>query len=113
LPTARAIRGVVDRPFEEPERDILAFITTTKTDPKPYRWVKSADAIPTGVERFRLRAFDVEPDDTPPSETSGAGHQSMCFDESRQPRNCRTRQRPFGDAIERDLIRSGLRSAQR
>jgi len=58
----------------ELERDIRAFIKATNADPKPFRWVKSADAILASVKRFCLRALEAEPEPTPLPQTSGAGH---------------------------------------
>ncbi|MGI9498407.1 MAG: IS630 family transposase, partial [Geminicoccaceae bacterium] len=38
------------------EADIRSFIEAHNEDPKPYRWVKSADEILTAVKRFCQKA---------------------------------------------------------
>ncbi len=74
LLTDRAIRRGVHCSVAELERDIHAFIEATNADPKPFRWVKSADAILVSVKRFCLRTLEADPDNTTLSQTSGAGH---------------------------------------
>lgn len=74
LLTERAIRRGVHCSVDELERDIRAFIEATNADPKPFRWVKSADAILASVKRFCLRALEAEPETTPLQRTSDAGH---------------------------------------
>lgn len=74
LLTERAIRRGVHCSVEELERDIRAFIAATNVDPKPFRWVKSADAILARVKRFCLRTLDAETEDPGLPQTSGAGH---------------------------------------
>ena len=74
LLTDRAIRRGVHCSVEELERDIHAFIEATNADPKPFRWVKSADAILASVKRFCLKTLEPNPDNTTLSQTSGAGH---------------------------------------
>jgi transposase len=74
LLTERAIRRGVHCSVEELERDIRAFIAATNVDPKPFRWVKSADAILASVKRFCLRTLDAETEDPGFPQTSGAGH---------------------------------------
>ncbi|MGX7709215.1 IS630 family transposase [Methylobacterium sp. Gmos1] len=74
LLTERAIRRGVHCSVAELERDIRAFIEATNADPKPFRWVKSADAILASVKRFCLRALEAEPGTTPLSRNSDAGH---------------------------------------
>jgi DDE superfamily endonuclease len=58
LLTERALRRGIHRSVAELERDIQAFIDATNTDPKPFRWVKSADDILASVKRFCLRTLD-------------------------------------------------------
>lgn len=74
LLTERAIRRGVHCSVAELERDIRAFIAATNAEPKPFRWVKSADAILASVKRFCLRALEAEPKPTSLSQNSGAGH---------------------------------------
>jgi putative transposase len=47
--THRVLQRGVHRSTAELEADIDAFITTYNENPKPYRWVKSADQI---LKRF-------------------------------------------------------------
>src|SRR3712207_4645411 len=58
LLTERALRRGVHRSVADLERDIRAFVEATNADPKPFRWVKSADDILAGVRRFCLRTLD-------------------------------------------------------
>lgn len=74
LLTERAIRRGVHCSVDELERDIRAFIDATNADPKPFLWVKSADAILASVKRFCLKAPDAEPQPASLPPTSGAGH---------------------------------------
>ncbi len=74
LLTERAIRRGVHCSVDELERDIRAFIEATNADPKPFRWVKSADAILASVKRFCLRTLEAAPEPTPLPRTSDAGH---------------------------------------
>jgi hypothetical protein len=39
------------------DRAITASINTNNADPKPFRWTKSADDIPTSIQRFCLRSL--------------------------------------------------------
>lgn len=43
------------RSTAELEADIAAFIETHNENPKPYRWIKSADEILASVKRFCQR----------------------------------------------------------
>ncbi|MEA2727843.1 MAG: hypothetical protein QOF70_2318 [Acetobacteraceae bacterium] len=52
LLTERQIRGSVHRGVEELEAAINAFLDQHNADPKPFRWIKSADDILAAVERF-------------------------------------------------------------
>jgi hypothetical protein len=58
----------------ELERDIRAFIDATNAEPKPFRWVKSADDILASVRRFCLRTLDATAPANTLSRTSGSGH---------------------------------------
>ena len=57
LLTERAIRRGVHCSVDALERDIQAFVDATNADPKPFRWVKSADDILASVKRFCLRTL--------------------------------------------------------
>jgi len=46
---------LVHRSIAELEADITAFIEAHNENPKPYRWVKSADEILASVKRFCQR----------------------------------------------------------
>ena len=74
LLTERALRRGVHRSVAELERDISAFINATNAEPKPFRWVKSADDILASVKRFCLRTLGVTATDEALVQTSGAGH---------------------------------------
>ncbi|HEX6013963.1 MAG TPA: IS630 family transposase, partial [Geminicoccaceae bacterium] len=74
LLTERALRRGIHRSVAELERDIRAFIDATNADPKPFRWVKSADDILASVRRFCLRTLGAATADEALSRTSGAGH---------------------------------------
>jgi hypothetical protein len=52
LLTERQIRRSVHRSVEELEAAINAFLDQHNADPKPFRWIKSADDILAAVERF-------------------------------------------------------------
>jgi transposase len=55
LLTDRKIRRGVHRSVAELKADIAAFIECHNTDPKPFRWTKSADDILASIERFCVR----------------------------------------------------------
>jgi len=42
----------------ELEADIMAFIEAHNDNPKPYKWVKSADEILASVKRFCLKTMN-------------------------------------------------------
>ena len=50
--TRKQLQRCVLRSTAELEADIVAFIQTHNENPKPYRWVKSADEILASVKRF-------------------------------------------------------------
>ena len=50
--TRKKIQRDVHRSARQVETDIKAFIEAHNEDPKPYRWVKSADEILAAVKRF-------------------------------------------------------------
>ena len=72
--TQRALRRAVHCSVTELERDIHAFIDATNAEPKPFRWVKSADDILASVRRFCLRTLDANAPANILSRTSGSGH---------------------------------------
>ncbi|RNF32862.1 IS630 family transposase [Paracoccus methylarcula] len=53
--TRKQLQRGVHRSVTELEADIVAFIETHNEEPKPYRWVKSADEILASVKRFCQR----------------------------------------------------------
>lgn len=53
--TRKQLRRGVHRPIADLEADIATFIETHNEDPKPYRWVKSADEIGASVKQFCQR----------------------------------------------------------
>lgn len=53
--TRKQLQRGVHRSTMELEADITAFIKAHNENPKPYKWVKSADEILASVERFCLR----------------------------------------------------------
>ena len=50
--TVKRIRRGVHRSVEELEAAITAFLDNHNADPKPFRWIKSANDILVAVERF-------------------------------------------------------------
>jgi len=56
--TRKQIQRGVHRPDAELEADIMAFIGVHNDDPKPYRWVKSADPTLASVKRFCLKKMN-------------------------------------------------------
>lgn len=50
--TRKQLQRGVHRSIEELEQDILNFIDCHNENPKPYKWVKSADEILAAVKRF-------------------------------------------------------------
>src|SRR4051812_17496574 len=74
LLTERALRRGVHRSVAELERDIRAFIAATNADPKPFRWVKTADDILASVKRFCLRTPNASTVEEALARTSESGH---------------------------------------
>ena len=56
--TRKQIQRGVHRSVAELEADIMAFIDTHNDNPKPYKWVKSADEILASVKRFCLKTMN-------------------------------------------------------
>ena len=57
LLTERALRRGVFRSVAELEKAITAYIEATNNDPKPFRWIKTADDILASIQRFCLRTL--------------------------------------------------------
>lgn len=53
--TRKQLQRCVHRSTAELETDIVAFIEAHNENPKPYRWVKSADEMLASVKRFCQR----------------------------------------------------------
>jgi transposase len=58
LLTERALRRGVFSSVRELEAAIMAYVEATNTDPKPFRWTKTADDILASIQRFCLRTLD-------------------------------------------------------
>ncbi len=56
--TRKQIQRGVHRSVAELEADIMAFIEAHNADPKPYKWVKSADEILASIKRFCLKTMN-------------------------------------------------------
>ena len=54
--TRKQLQRGVHRSTAELEADISVFIDAHNENPKPYKWVKSADEILASVKRFRQKA---------------------------------------------------------
>jgi transposase len=70
LLTERQIRRGVHCSVQALQKAITAFIDAHNTDPKPFRWTKSADHILAAVERFCLRNTE----SSSVCRTSGSGY---------------------------------------
>jgi transposase len=66
---ARQLRRDAHRSVEELKAAVLAYVEWHNTEPKPFRWTKSADAILASVARFCSRTLAAYgPDLKPTSE---------------------------------------------
>ena len=74
LLTERAIRRGAHCSVDALEHDIQAFVDATNADPKPFRWVKSADDILASVKRFCLRTLGEDTAEQALRRTSEPGH---------------------------------------
>jgi transposase len=74
LLTERALRRGVHRSVADLERDIRASTDASNAEPRPFRWVKSADDILASVRRFCLRTLAAPPDARALAGTSESGH---------------------------------------
>ena len=70
LPTQKQIRRGVHRSVAELERAILDYIDTVNSNPRPFRWVKSADDILASIRRFCQRTPPTHQDQTTTARTS-------------------------------------------
>ena len=57
LLTEKQLRRGVHRSTEEFEAAIEHYIATVNTDPRPFRWTKTADDILAAIKRFCLRTL--------------------------------------------------------
>ena len=73
LITERQIRRGVHQSVAAPQRAINAFIDQHNTNPKPFRWTKSADDILASIERFCVRNSPTTPHQIT-MRTSRSGH---------------------------------------
>lgn len=72
LLTDKKIRRGVYRSVAALRADITSFIERHNTDPKPFRWTKSADDILASIERFCR--YHAPANQNPMLRTSGSGH---------------------------------------
>jgi transposase len=68
--TDRQLRRGVPRSLDALDDEIERFIVQHNADPKPFRWIKSADDILASIERFCLRNTPISKS----GRTSGSGH---------------------------------------
>jgi transposase len=74
LLTERALRRGVHRSVADLERDIRTFIDATNAEPKPFRWVKTADDILASVRRFCLHTLGASTADDALARIPESGH---------------------------------------
>ncbi len=74
LLTEKQLRRGVHRSTRELEDAILDYIDIVNSDPKPFRWTKSADDILATIKRFCLRTIETAQQQTKIRETSESGH---------------------------------------
>ena len=72
LLTDKKIRRGIYRSVAVLKADIASFIAHHNANPKPFRWIKSADEILASIERFCSYNAQQEPHQMP--RTSGSGH---------------------------------------
>jgi transposase len=72
LLTDKKIRRGIYRSVAVLKADIASFIARHNANPKPFRWIKSADEILASIERFCTYNAQQEPDQM--LRTSGSGH---------------------------------------
>ena len=71
LLTEKQLRRGAHRSTAELEAAVQAFIAAHNTEPRPFKWTKSADNILAAVKRFCLRTLETHADCT---RTSESGH---------------------------------------
>jgi transposase len=72
--TAKQIRRGVHRSTRDLEAAIKCYIDSVNTEPKPFRWTKSADDILASIKRFCLRTLATAECQRQIRETSEPGH---------------------------------------
>ena len=72
--TEKQIRRGVHRSTAALEAAITAYIDAVNTDPKPFRWTKSADDILATIKRFCLATLQIADVQNKSAETSELGH---------------------------------------
>ena len=74
LLTEKQLRRGVHRSTQELEQAIRTYIDTVNTDPRPFRWTKSADDILATIKRFCLRTLETAERQREIIKTSESGH---------------------------------------
>jgi hypothetical protein len=72
--TAKQIRRGVHRSTGDLRAAINRYIETVNAEPKPFRWVKSADDILASIHRFCTRTLKVAENQKQIRRTSESGH---------------------------------------
>lgn len=73
--TNRQIRRGVHRSTTELETAIRTYIDGVNTDPKPFKWTKSADDILASIKQFCLATLKTARDQNQIKRTSESGHE--------------------------------------
>ncbi len=74
LLTEKQIRRGVHRSTRELEEAVLSYLDKVNSNPKPFRWTKSADDILASIRRFCLRNIEVAETQKQIIGTSESGH---------------------------------------
>jgi transposase len=74
LLTEKQLRRGVHRSTDELEAAIRTYIDTVNTDPRPFRWTRSADDILATIKRFCLRTLAIAEAQAEIGATSKSGH---------------------------------------
>ena len=72
--TNKQIRRGVHRSLSDLEAAIHRYIDTVNGDPKPFRWLRSADDILTSIQRFCTTTLDAAHQHSTMGTTSESGH---------------------------------------
>jgi transposase len=72
--TEKQIRRGVHRSTEELETAIRTYLDALNADPKPFRWIKSADAILAAIKRFCLKTLEIAAAQAEIARNSESGH---------------------------------------